>query len=245
MDKKLANKFSIFLGKLPDDELKRLIKTQDQLEEWLTARNMNNHIAKCFQARFTGKNDPIENWKNEGKLQHLKWELVWQSVDVYESLWSLIQLCYGDIRDFLLQLEIVCPYPSAFNLFLEIVKINENTVFSKCLKPHHREVVTQNEQFFKLVRDKAWKGQLKDTDQKKLNQLCKNFDENLELLNFVWAVCLFKAQSNSLIGAKVREFKNKEGSLCGLISKIYGDSRKDRIHEGKLTSVTWSKGFRN
>src|SRR3569832_2004782 len=244
MDKKLTRKFSTFLGKLPDEELKRLIKTQNQFEEWLTARSMNNHIAKCFQARFTGEDDPIEKWKNDGKLQRLKWEMVCQSVVVYESLCGLIQFCYGDIRNLLLEFEIICPYPSAFTLFLEIVKINENTSYSKCLKPHHREVVTQNEQFFKLARDKVWKGQLKDADQKRLNQLCKNFDENLELLNFVWAVWLYKAQSNSLIADKIREFKSKVGSLCSLVTKIYGDSRKNRIPEGKLLSTTWSKGLR-
>ena len=243
MDEKLAKQFASFLRNLPDQKLKESIKTQDQVKEWLIARKTNKNIADCFLAQFTVNNDPIEKWKNQGKLRCLKREMIWQFVKVYDSLWSLIEHCFSHIKNLLLECEIACPFPSAFNLFLEIVAINENTTYSRCLKPRAEEVVTRNEQFFKLARDKTWKGKLKEEDQKKLDQLSKNFDENLELFDFVWRVCIFQAQSSSLIATKVKEFRNEVGILFALITAIYADSRKGRIPEGKLTSSTWIEGI--
>jgi hypothetical protein len=243
MDKKLAKKFSSFLKKLPDEKLRELIKTQDQLKRWHTAHRINKYVSVCFHARFTGKNDPIAHWKSQGKLQHMKWELIWHTVDVYASLWGLIQLAFDDIKNFLVTGGFVCPYSNAFDLFLEITAIKENATYSNCLKPLHQRVVSQEEQFYKLSRNKYWVGSIKPQEQEKWDRLSKNIGNKIELLNFVWAVCLFNAQSNSLIDVKVREFKSKAGLMFDCVTSIYGDSRKGRFIEGKLRSSTWIDGI--
>ena len=173
----------------------------------------------------------------------MKWELTWYTVDVYESLWGLIQLAFDDIKTFLITRGFVCPYSNAFDLFLEVTAIKEDAIYCNCLKEHYQRVVTQEEQFYKLSRDKYWGGNIKPQDQEKWDRLSKNIGNKIELLNFVWAVCLFSAQSNSLIDVKVREFKSKAGIMFNCITSIYGDSRKGRFTEGKLRSSTWIEGI--
>jgi len=250
MDSKLAKKFASFLVKIPDEKLKELAKTQKLLEKWQTAKNINQYVAKCFEARFSGQNDPIEDWKKQGKVKEMKWELVWRKIEVYEALWGLVQLTFSDIKALIEAIGLEFPFCRAFDLFLEIIACKENLVYARHLDAYYKNSVNEQEQLFKLTRKKLWleksplQKELSHQEQEKLNQLTQYYASKQPWLEITWAVCLFKTSldSSSLIASKVKEFKQKAEEEFDLIVKVYGDSRKGRLPDGKLKSETWIDG---
>lgn len=245
MDSKLAKKFASFLVKIPDEKLKELAKTQALIEQWRITKNTNKYIAQCFKARFSGQDDPIAHWKEQGKVKEMQWALVWRQVEVYEALWGLVQLTFSDIKASIEGIGLKFPFYKAFDLFLEITACKENLVYARHLESYYKNSVSEQEQLFKLTRNKLWspKG-LSRQEQEKLNRLTQYFEGKQPWLEIAWFVFLFKSSldSSSLVTSKVREFKQKVAEESDLIVKIHSESRKGRLPGGKLKSELWLDG---
>jgi hypothetical protein len=180
----------------------------------------------------------------------MKWELVWREVEVYETLWGLVQLTFSDIKVLIKEIDLEFPFSSAFDLFLEITACKENLVYARHLESYYKNSVNEQEQLFKLTRKKLWlekpplQEKLSHQEQEKLNQLTQYYAGKQRWLEITWSVCLFKSSldSSSLIASKFKEFKQKAEEKFDLIVKIYGDSRKGRLPNGKLKSEIWLDG---
>lgn len=243
MNSKLAKKFASFLKRLPDEKLKNLAKKEDQIKRWHTARGTNNVIAICFEARFSGKDDPIAEWQQQGKVRKLMWEIVWRTVEMYETLWGLVQIGFKDIQTLVKEIGMQFPFYRAFDLFIEIVSFKENLTYAHCLESTYKNSVGENEQRFQLIRKQLW-SRLSSEEQRQLQRLTEHLNEKQTWLCTAYAVCLLKSQSNSLVADKVKEFQQKIAQISDLISKIYSDSRKGRLPGGKLKSSLWIDGKR-
>ena len=249
MDKKLAKKFASFLVRLPDARLKELTKTHDLIKQWHTARNLNKYTANCFEARFSGQDDPIASWKGQGKVKLLLWDLTWREVERYEILWGTVQLTFSDIKSLSEELLLEIPFCSAFDLFLEITSSKQNLVFAKHLEPCYKYSIDEQQRLYKLTRNKVWsEKKLSLKEKEELNRLTQPDKGKLLWLELVWALCEYKnfSEPSSLVASKYREFRKKEAETYDLISKIFDDSRKGKLSkenpEEKLKSETWIEG---
>ncbi|MBD2208081.1 hypothetical protein H6G33_37470 [Calothrix sp. FACHB-1219] len=242
MNGKLARRFAKILQSLPEEELLRFTATQAQREYWIKCREFNHIIAICFEARFSGKDNPIDYWK-EDKTEKLFHDLVWKLIKMYEDLWSLIQVAFGDIKKAFDAKKEPLVFPSAWGLFLEVVKFQENSNYAQCLAPSCNTFNTKRDaKIDKLIRQGTW-GELTEDQQAELKRLTKEQPVN-PWLHIVYWLCQEFAKTDSLIAQHFQSFRDAMNSATDLQIKIYSQAIKGRL-DFTLASEYWIDGKRH
>lgn len=240
LNKSEVNHLASIFKELPDERLVQYVKTQKQLERWLTSRGINYAVADCFIARTFKYNDPISHLKRKNKTGALTYRMIWKSVDVHESLWSMIQISFDEIKQICKQKDIDLPFSKAWDLFLEIIKAQENSVYSKCLQAScntlnlNRDLIES-----KLIRKSVWAG-LSDDEESQLNKLAEE-QPITYWLRIVYSLCKHLSKHDDLIADYYNNFRRNIASTVDLQVKIFSDNSKGRL-EGKLLSSCWVDG---
>lgn len=240
LKRKQVKSLAAFIKNLPDKEVTQFIETQNQVERLLISRGINYAVADCFMARFLKGDDPIFHLKQKSKTSKLIYNMVWMSVNVYESLWSMIQISFQEIKQICEQDDINLPFFKAWDLFLEIIRIQENSVYSKCLHASCNTVnLNRDLTASKLIRKSVWSG-LSDDEELQLNKLTKEQPVS-HWLKIAYSLCKELSKKDTLIADHYNTFRRNIASTADLQVKIFSDSSKGRL-EDKLLSSCWVGG---
>lgn len=252
MKNKLAKRFSAFLANLPDEELLKL-SNDAQKAAWHESRQRNVVLSSCFHSRLCGGDDPIVEWKEQKELL-LAYKMYWTYVEMFESLWGLVQLTFSDIHKTFEEIpertyiSYVFPFTGAYvfhftgawDLFLEIVKVQENLAFSNLLKPSYKSVdPKRDKRMVELSRKNIWSG-LTEEEEIELDKLSEHFNFNF-WKNIVHVACYDISKSDPLIAAKYKYYRSLVGEFSDLAIKMYSDAAKGR-NGLKIKSKWWIDG---
>jgi hypothetical protein len=135
-NEELVKRFTHFLENLPSETLRELLKTEALLKDWEKCRAYNYLVAKTWEAKACGFNDPLESMVDQGEIDPFTKRLIWAIVDHYSRLWELVQVVEGYVSYACHRYQIDYPFTSAADFFMEIVKELEDSSFKPRLKPY-------------------------------------------------------------------------------------------------------------
>lgn len=242
MNEDIANKSRIvkLLNKLPSSELTSLVQTKEQLDHWLNCRNSQKLVALAWEARFTGKNDPLKPLLRSRSIDLTTYNLVWYCVDYYEQLWNLVQLAQPDLEADLKRLGIEFPFESALELFAAIISSQINHAFLVCLKPYYEISKGKYENKFCLA-EKWCKQDINLIEKGVLKGLLAQHSPVVWDINLIWLplmliICHSKVgKTSSPLKAKLEDYYK----AMGRVSKTLATScRKQEA------SFAWINGKR-
>lgn len=201
------------LAQLPSLHLLALATTKEQVLTWLAHRCFQNWLSDCWQARYTGGDDPLARLLASGQIDSDNYERVWLLVDFYEQLWGLIQLAEPYIKAEFLRLGGDYPFKSAFELFARIVWEDTNSTFSVCLKPYHEVSARKYEKAYRLAA-KGCTESFNPIEESSLNGLLNQHQPCL-LMSLVLLVSQQKATKRKLaLKSKLEMFYQALGKFC-------------------------------
>jgi hypothetical protein len=91
-DDEILEKIAQLIASLPSDYHLQYLRTDDQINEWQQSRNTQFLIAECWRAKFIVKQgDPIAEALDRKEISIHKYELIWLTVNRYQSQWELVQ----------------------------------------------------------------------------------------------------------------------------------------------------------
>lgn len=242
-------KIARFLATQPKDGLVSLVESEDLINFWVELKTHNEVVACCFASRFLGLDNPIAEWRN-GKPEKLYHNFIWTNVDVYQSLWQLVQMSFDYVQEEFRNLspksrEIISkrlqPPDTAFKLFLQIVGTELTNQFQMA-KSYHRCSVPDYLKVWELIRKSAW-ATLEKKEFKTLNQLTRQHPSNF-WLEFTWFVCQKKAKNDQLIANKVKDYRNSVSRLADAHLTLIKNARRGGRIPLKLQSYEWRDGKR-
>lgn len=232
------------LAHLPSEHLLALATTKEQVRLWLAHRCFQNWLSNCWQARYTGADDPLSRLLALGQIDSDNYERVWLLVDFYEQLWGLIQLAEPYVKAEFLRLGGDYPFKSAFELFAQIVWEDTNSTFSVCLKPYHEVSARKYEKAYRLAA-KGCTESLNPIEESNLHGLLNQHQPCL-LMSLVLLVSQQKAtRRRRALSSKLSMFYLALGKLCdkrATISRKAGSFawKKGQIVEGSRYGGTYS-----
>lgn len=209
-----AERIARFLAKLPSEKLLRVVKTDEQIKQWVIQRQDNDWISKCFVAKITTSGDPLRPLLKAKEIDKWLYDFLWNSANFYFSLWDLIQFTRDEIREYFTKVvKIEFPFNSVLALFLEVMQIEEHNKYSHWLKPYHKVSRPDLIEAATLTRKSVWENTLVKTNPNKaarldpdetakLDQLLTSYPKNF-LLKIVWGICLYHSKNNEQIKEKV------------------------------------------
>jgi hypothetical protein len=219
------------LSKLPSDHLHSLVDTQEQIRFWRAGRCFQEWVAQSWEARYTGKDDPLKPLLKSGEVNQDVYDRVWLAVDFYEQLWGLVQLVTPYIQQEFEGTGLEFLSESAFKLFLRLVWNEANEGFAVCLKPYHEASSRKYEQAYRLGA-KGCREELNPIEERKLHGLLNQHQPDM-LMRFVVAVAHQKATRKRLaLKSKLEMFYMALGKLC----------EKEATISRKLDSFAWKNG---
>lgn len=219
------------LKKLPAQHLLALATTKEQVRLWLAHRCFQNWLSDCWQARYTGADDPLARLLASDQIDLDNYERVWLLVDFYEQLWGLIQLAEPYIKAEFLRLGGDYPFKSAFEIFARIVWEDTNSTFSVCLKPYHEVSRRKYEKAYRLAA-KGCTELLNPIEESNLHGLLNQHQPCL-LMSLVLLVSQQKAtRRRRALSSKLSMFYLALGKLCD----------KEASVRKKAGSFAWKNG---
>lgn len=227
----VERKVIYLVGKLPDEHLYKLSKTQEQVRFWLASRYFQNLVSCCWHARFTGEDDPLKPLLSSGELNQDIYDRVWLVVDFYEQLWGLVQLVTPYVQSELSETKWKFLAESAYKLFARLIWNEVNSDFAVCLKPYHEFSARKYEKAYRLAAKRVKEG-LNLLEEKKLHGLLNQERSDL-LLQVVIAVAYQRATKSRLA------LKSKLEMFHLSISKLY---EKEATISRKIGSFAWRNG---
>jgi hypothetical protein len=228
----LERKITRVLASLPDDRLRDLARTQEQIKFWLAMRRHQEWVAQCLDARFTGKDDPLKPLLKLGGISQLLYDRVWLVVDLYEQMWGLVQLVTPYVQEEFEGTGLEFLAESAYKLFVRLVWNKVNKEYRTCLK-YHESSSPKYEKACRLVAKQVKEG-LNPVEELKLRDLLEP-DRPDMLLQFVLALAEQKATKRRLaLKSKLEMFYISLGKLC----------EKEATISRKVDSYAWKNGRR-
>jgi len=176
VEKKIAR----VLNNLPTESLGALIKTEDQLINWLAHRKFRIFAAQCWRALHKGDEDPLRALLESREIDRSTYEHVWLTVDFYERLWELVQVSFYYVQPELENYGLSFLSKSAAALFSFIVLFEANADFFVCLKPYH-ECSSGKQTKNQRLAKKVLKGEAKPHELRQLKGLNDKNEFNLPL----------------------------------------------------------------
>ena len=253
--KTLAIKFAEILENLPDEILFESVKTVEQKEEWFAKRLENKIIGQCFKARFCEEDDPIEPWKSTDPIAY---ELAWRTVDYYETLWGVVQLSFSDLSGLFDKLKHRFDkhrfdFNSAWDLFIEIVSIDENCEYIQYLQADYifYDLTSDNKTFALAAKEVranlTGSGSLTKEQQAKLEarrQKQKQFKNGLKDLVLSFCEDLSRGRGkNTVLADKLEQHRLVEAKAFEFMEKVYLDAGKKR-NNVEIRTEHWIDGVR-
>jgi hypothetical protein len=117
---------------LPSDTYRSRSLTDYQIEEWERLRERQYLISLCWNARFSGKNNPLEEMNISTRIK----EDISFEVDYLRALWELIQAGWGVIRAKAKKAKLPFPFSQASELFLAAVQSSVDGTYRMCLRSY-------------------------------------------------------------------------------------------------------------
>lgn len=251
----LAQKFAQLFAKLPDELLLQHAKTEDQKEEFLDHRLECTLIGNCLNARLSGEDDPIQDWKNcKDKQIRIFYELIWGTVAYYETLWAIVQLSFPDLKQHLSQVTSPFSFQKAWDLFAEIVCIDENGDYIQYLQSEYIYYdLTSDNKFFALAAKERRTnlinaGQLTEEEQDKLEARRQKqqhkFRNGLKelVLSFCTEFTCGKGK-NTALATQLKQHRQIEAKVFDILTKLYSDAGKRR-NDCEIRTEHWIDGIR-
>jgi hypothetical protein len=234
------SKFSESLKNLPSKDIFGDIKTLDQFSRFCSARTANTTIARCFESKVTRENDPISHLKKGKPSERLLYSLIWAEVDMFDSLWGLIQVSFEDIVETLAKEKVTLPFSTAWDLFLDLVKLQEDLTFCQCFAGSYKSLnVSQSLKFNKILKKIVW-GKISEKENETLsfilNEKCIS-----ECFAIVYFICVKSSKKNTTIANRLNAFKSTVVNITCIQEKALSDSQKGRLN-GKIQSSEWIDG---
>lgn len=131
----ITNKIEAFTSQLPrEDLLERYKKTHDLVAEHLYLRGQAILLGMCLKARFGGSGgNPAKKALQHEFIDWYEYSLIWSLVDVYQSIFNLIQIAWEEIQG---DCAVVCDpcLSSETELFLEILGEHYDSKFKQAAK---------------------------------------------------------------------------------------------------------------
>lgn len=224
------------LAQVPQGELLKYVWEIDQVHWWMTLREFNCHLAACWWAKKNEKDDPIEELKRGTKADKLEHELIWTYVYQVNAWLDLLRHFFGDIRqEFERELGLPFPFPTSFDLFLEMFRTEGNNNFLIFLDPYQKFSATEIRDNHDLLRQS--KESLPPHKVKKLEKLAKSYPVNF------WHLFTLKVfqqvKPDSLGKTLLKTHENWATTLHDLKRRVFDEKRRGRLS----ASSQYSKSF--
>lgn len=236
-----------YVSKLPSKKVLKLVQNADLRKEWLRINNHAQLLGRCIAVRFSRQDgDPIQYLlQSASKTDIQKHELIWMMVRQYETLLSLIQMCWEPLSQFLKSLQFLDEFSSTprsgFALFLAVLEELFNASIFAAVDGYKLKSV-ELEKNLRLFRDASWNPK-KFSDDKGLMTQLKAAAESAPGVNhtplymIVYAVCLKEGTKNAAIASLFKEFCNLDGAVADLLARMH---RQERAKHGPY-SIKWEE----
>jgi len=226
------------IAELPEESLKQIAQTQEQLDYWSYLRDWNALVAMQWKAFFTGQNNPLNSFIENGEIDRWTYDMVGLTVDAYTKLWALIQEGEPFIRQRVPPEDY--PFRNAAGLFLAIVRPNLNEQFRLSLG--YSRISLPNKGKVRELFAKAIEQDLNAKEERKFVEL--HHEQPLEVNPWlVVSMITFaqKAKNNRLLGNKLDDFWRAKARLAQEESAACKARRASKFRP-KLRSYRWNQG---
>ncbi|UFP94469.1 hypothetical protein [Gloeobacter morelensis] len=130
-----TDKLAWAIGNHPGTHFLGMLKTDEQLEEWVACKDASIRIAKCVAAGGLANPD-FEEELRTGDLDPSKLRRSQLSARLYVVMWNLIEADERRIVESM-KLNWHCPFDNGLGLFNTLLNQDLGQDFANCLKPRH------------------------------------------------------------------------------------------------------------
>lgn len=183
-------------------------------------------LSECLAMRFLREDgDPAHYLLLGGELDRLRHSMTWLTVDKFEALLSLIQMCWDTIAEDLKHFK--DSPDNGFNLFLLIIIESFDEPFTKALSENFKISPSERELVYSAISKMTYRTQLKVTNKEK-NALQQHKGLEAYWLKLTLNICAREAKEmrNNAVNIKLQEYFFKHGLLCDYLRAFYSLERK-------------------
>lgn len=228
ISKKQFNELRTSIPLLPSKHLLEKSKTEDAVKIWACLNWRAKYVSKCLSTRlFRYDGDPIRHLLFDTKFDRLQYQLIWGTVDFYDSLLSIINIIWEPLHSYLLS-HGYYRIRNGFQLLLIIITNCFDGTFQTFLQKDFKISPSQQEKLFNAAAKHIYRQQVPLTAREERVFNSHSHDDNT-WVDLILDICEREIQltNNPILVSRLKDFYYRAGVLSDYVSQFLRHMRKE------------------